>query len=180
MTATELRSDIPALAGAYARLIEASDGGVLGLFTAIRRMRAVYGRIADRLARAGLPLYAQHVDPIDTGTLTDIFRDDPRASLLGTDALRDGVDVPGRSLRCVVMESVPWPRPTILHRARRAAEDAGGAQRYDDRIIRARDLRQINIAGENLVRQADAVGGFLPREACGTHAVHAGGSNTRG
>ncbi len=134
------RGDIPALAGAYARLIEASGGGVLGLFTAIRRMRAVHGRIADRLAREGLPLYAQHVDPIDTGTLTDIFRDDARASLLGTDALRDGVDVPGRSLRCVVMESVPWPRPTILHRARRAAaaEQEGGAQRHDDRIIRAR------------------------------------------
>ena len=138
---TDIRKgDIPALAGAYARLIEASEGGVLGLFSAIRRMRAVHGRIADRLARAGLPLYAQHVDPIDTGTLTDIFRDDPRASLLGTDALRDGVDVPGRSLRCVVMESVPWPRPTILHRARRAAaaDQPGGAQRHDDRIIRAR------------------------------------------
>ena len=38
-----------------------------------------------------LALHAQHVDPIDTGTLVDIFRDDPHASLLGTDALRDGV-----------------------------------------------------------------------------------------
>ena len=153
------RGDIPALAGAYARLIEASDGGVLGLFTAIRRMRAVYGRIADRLARAGLPLYAQHVDPIDTGTLTDIFRDDARASLLGTDALRDGVDVPGRSLRCVVMESVPWPRPTILHRARRAAaaEEAGGAQKYDDRIIRAR-LAQ---AFGRLIRSREDFGHFI-------------------
>ena len=138
------RGDIAGLAGAYARLIEASDGGVLGLFTAIRRMRAVHGRIADRLARAGLPLYAQHVDPIDTGTLVDIFRDDPRASLLGTDALRDGVDVPGRSLRCVVMEAVPWPRPDILHKARRAAaqesgaKENGGGNAYDDRIIRAR------------------------------------------
>jgi ATP-dependent DNA helicase DinG len=93
------------------RLIEAAGGGALGLFTAIRRLRAVHGRIADRLARAGLPLYAQHVDPIDTGTLVDIFRDDPRASLLGTDALRDGVDVPGHSLRLVVMEQVPWPKP---------------------------------------------------------------------
>ncbi|HSG35352.1 MAG TPA: helicase C-terminal domain-containing protein, partial [Sphingomonadaceae bacterium] len=83
----------------------------------------------------GLPLYAQHVDPIDTGTLVDIFRDDPRASLLGTDALRDGVDVPGHSLRCVVMEQVPWPKPSILHRARRAAN---GGSAYDDRIIRAR------------------------------------------
>jgi len=129
------KGDIPALAGAYARIIEAADGGVLGLFTAIRRLRAVHGRIADRLARAGLPLYSQHVDPIDTGTLVDIFRDDPRSSLLGTDALRDGVDVPGQSLRCVVMEQVPWPKPSILHRARRAA---GGGSAHDDRIIRAR------------------------------------------
>nr|MBA3897098.1 ATP-dependent DNA helicase [Sphingomonadaceae bacterium] len=98
------RGDIGQLAGAYARLIAASGGGTLGLFTAIRRLRAVHARIADRLARDGLPLYAQHVDPIDTGTLVDIFRDDPHASLLGTDALRDGVDVPGSSLRTVVME----------------------------------------------------------------------------
>ena len=157
---TDIRKgDLAGLAGAYARLIEASGGGVLGLFTAIRRMRAVHGRIADRLARGGLPLYAQHVDPIDTGTLTDIFRDDPHASLLGTDALRDGVDVPGRSLRCVVMESVPWPRPTILHRARRAAaaEQAGGAQRYDDRIIRAR----IAQAFGRLIRTREDAGHFV-------------------
>jgi ATP-dependent DNA helicase DinG len=148
------RGDLAALAGAYGRLIEAAGGGVLGLFTAIKRLRSVYGRIADRLARAGLPLYAQHVDPIDTGTLTDIFRDDRKASLLGTDALRDGVDVPGESLRCVVMEAVPWPRPTILHRARRAAL-GGGA--YDDRIIRAR-LAQ---AFGRLIRSRDDAGHFV-------------------
>ena len=129
------KGDMAQLAGAYARLIEAAGGGALGLFTAIRRLRAVQSRIADRLARAGLPLYAQHVDPIDTGTLVDIFRDDPRASLLGTDALRDGVDVPGNSLRLVVMEQVPWPKPSILHRARRLA---GGGAAYDDKVIRAR------------------------------------------
>ncbi len=148
------KGDLPALAGAYARLIEAAEGGVLGLFTAIRRMRAVHGRIADRLARAGLPLYAQHVDPIDTGTLVDIFRDDPRASLLGTDALRDGVDVPGESLRCVVMEQVPWPRPDILHKARRAAN---GGSAHDDRIIRAR-LAQ---AFGRLIRSKDDAGHFV-------------------
>ena len=129
------RGDLPQLAGAYARLIEAARGGTLGLFTAIQRLKAVHARVADRLARAGLPLYAQHVDPIDTGTLVDIFRDDPRASLLGTDALRDGVDVPGDSLRLVVMEGVPWPRPTVLHAARKAA---GGGTAYDDRVVRAR------------------------------------------
>jgi ATP-dependent DNA helicase DinG len=127
--------DVASLAGAYARLIEAANGGTLGLFTAIQRLKAVHARIADRLARAGLPLLAQHVDPIDAGTLVDIFRDDPRASLLGTDALRDGVDVPGESLRLVVMERVPWPRPTVLHAARRMA---GGGSDYDDRVVRAR------------------------------------------
>lgn len=148
------RGDVPQLAGAFAKLIAAANGGTLGLFTAIRRLRAVHARIADRLARDGLPLYAQHVDPIDTGTLVDIFRDDPRASLLGTDALRDGVDVPGDSLRQVIMEGVPWPKPTVLHAARRAA---GGGSAYDDRIIRAR-LAQ---AFGRLIRRADDRGVFV-------------------
>ncbi|MDE2435304.1 MAG: ATP-dependent DNA helicase [Sphingomonadales bacterium] len=148
------KGDLAALAGAYGRLIEASQGGALGLFTAIRRLRAVHGRIADRLARGGLPLYAQHVDPIDTGTLVDIFRDDPRASLLGTDALRDGVDVPGHSLRLVVMEQVPWPKPSILHRARRLA---GNGASYDDAIIRAR-LAQ---AFGRLIRSREDHGHFV-------------------
>jgi ATP-dependent DNA helicase DinG len=148
------RGDLPALAGAYARLIAAAEGGTLGLFTAVQRLKAVHARIADRLARDGLPLYAQHVDPIDTGTLVDIFRDDSHASLLGTDALRDGVDVPGTSLRLVVMEGVPWPRPTVLHAARRAA---GGGTAHDDRVVRAR-LAQ---AFGRLIRRADDRGLFV-------------------
>jgi ATP-dependent DNA helicase DinG len=43
--------------------------------------------------------------------------------------------VPGESLRLVVMERVPWPRPTVLHAARRMA---GGGSAYDDRVVRAR------------------------------------------
>ena len=136
LVVTDVRQgDLAALANAYARLITAAGGGTLGLFTAIARLKAVQARIADRLAREQLPLLAQHVDPIDTGTLVDMFRADPRASLLGTDALRDGVDVPGESLRMVVMERVPWPRPTVLHTARRLA---GGGSAYDDRVVKAR------------------------------------------
>jgi ATP-dependent DNA helicase DinG len=148
------KGDSAALAGAYAALITASGGGVLGLFTAIRRLRSTYARIADRLARDGLPLYAQHVDPIDTGTLVDIFRDDPHASLLGTDALRDGVDVPGHSLRLVIMEQIPWPRPDILHRARRLKH---GGMEYDDRIIRAKMAQAFG----RLIRSAGDKGHFV-------------------
>ena len=161
----------PTLAHAYATLIEAAGGGTLGLFTAVRRLRAIYASIADRLARLGLPIYAQHVDPIDPGTLVDIFRDDRHASLLGTDALRDGMDVPGESLRLVVMEGVPWPKPSVLHAARRlAAKELGGGNAYDDRIVRAR-LAQ---AFGRLIRRADDRGAFvLLSAACPTRLLTA-------
>jgi ATP-dependent DNA helicase DinG len=154
------RGDVSALANAYARLIAAAQGGTLGLFTAIRRLRAVHARIADHLARAGLTIHAQHVDPIDTGTLVDIFRDDPRASLLGTDALRDGVDVPGDSLRLVVMEGVPWVKPSVVHAARRmafAADNGGSGAAYDDDLVRTR-LAQ---AFGRLIRRAGDRGQFV-------------------
>lgn len=129
------RGNTASLAHAYHALIEAAGGGTLGLFTAIARLRAVHARLADRMARAGLPLLAQHVDAVDTGTLVDLFRADRRATLFGTDALRDGVDVPGESLRLIVFEGVPWSRPTILNAARRAA--FGGAA-HEDMAVRHR------------------------------------------
>ena len=114
------RRDADALAAAMRELFIAAGGGALGLFTAVRALRAVEERIQAPLADAGLTLYAQHVDRLDTGALVDLFRAEENACLLGTDALRDGVDVPGRSLRLVVFDKVPWPKPTILHKARRA------------------------------------------------------------
>ncbi|HET9018771.1 MAG TPA: ATP-dependent DNA helicase, partial [Acetobacteraceae bacterium] len=111
--------NIDALAATYEALFLAAGGGALGLFTAIRRLQAVHARIAPRLEAAGVPLLAQHVDAMDNATLVDVFRTEEASCLLGTDAMRDGVDVPGRALRLVVFERVPWPRPDILHRERR-------------------------------------------------------------
>jgi ATP-dependent DNA helicase DinG len=113
----------------------------------------VHAKIAPFLESRGLLLLAQHIDAMATGTLVDIFRAEEDSCLLGTDAVRDGVDVPGRSLRMIVFDRVPWPRPDILHRARKAAF-GGGA--YDDRICRLR-LRQ---AYGRLVRRADDRGIF--------------------
>jgi ATP-dependent DNA helicase DinG len=168
LVVTDVRQgDLAALANAYARLIAAAKGGTLGLFTAIQRLKAVHARIADRLARDGLPLHAQHVDPIDTGTLVDMFRADPAASLLGTDALRDGVDVPGESLRLVVMERVPWPRPTVLHAARRLA---GGGSTYDDRVVKARLAQAF---GRLIRRQGDRGTFVILSAACPSRLLSA-------
>ena len=101
-----------------------------------------------------MPLLAQHVDGIDISTLVDIFRAEEDSCLLGTDAVRDGVDVPGRSLRLIVFDRVPWPRPDILHKVRRMAF---GKKTYDDMITRLR-LKQ---AFGRLVRRADDTGVFV-------------------
>lgn len=146
--------DAQAVSTAYHRLFTASGGGALGLFTSIRRLREVYRRIAPKLEDAGLPLYAQHVDALDAGTLVDLFREEDNASLLGTDAMRDGVDVPGRSLRLVVFDRVPWPRPDILHKAR---SKGLGIAKYNDVIVRMR-LAQ---AFGRLIRQEGDKGVFI-------------------
>jgi len=148
------KDDLGQVAAAYRALFLAAGGGALGLFTAISRLRAVHSRLAPALDDAGLKLLAQHVDPMETASLIDIFRAEEDACLLGTDAVRDGVDVPGRSLRLIVFDRVPWPRPTILHRARRKAF---GGKDYDDMLTRLK-LKQ---AFGRLVRRADDVGVFV-------------------
>ncbi len=132
------RENMEQLSAAFRELFKASHGGALGLFTAISRLRAVHKRLAPAMAEFGLDLYAQHVDPMDTATLVDLFRAERDACLLGTDAVRDGVDVPGDSLRLIVMDRVPWATPTILERARK---DAFGGASYQDMVVRLR-LRQ--------------------------------------
>ncbi len=148
------KDDLDQVAAAYRELFRAAGGGGLGLFTAITRLRAVYQRIAGPLEEAGIPLYAQHVDRWDVATLVDIFRVERESCLLGTDAMRDGIDVPGPALRLIVFDRVPWPRPDLRHRARR---EAFGGRRYDDRLTRLR-LKQ---AYGRLVRRADDRGVFV-------------------
>ena len=149
--------DVGPLAAAYQALFLAAGGGGLGLFTAIARLRAVHAKIAPVLEAAGIPLLAQHVDAMDNATLVDVFRTEEESCLLGTDAMRDGVDVPGRALRLVVFERVPWARPDILHRERRVHLSAGDPTGYDDRVARFR-LRQ---AFGRLIRRASDRGVFV-------------------
>ncbi len=148
------RDDIGQVAAGFAALFIAARGGALGLFTAVARLRAVHRRIAPLLEARGVSLLAQHVEAMSTATLLDIFRAEEDSCLLGTDAVRDGVDVPGRALRLLVFDRVPWPRPDVLYRARRAA--FGGA-RYADQLARLR-LRQ---AYGRLIRRADDRGVFV-------------------
>lgn len=161
------KDDARQVAAAMRELFLAAGGGGLGLFTAIRRLRAVHERIAAPLADKGLALYAQHVDPLEAGALVDIFRAEVDSCLLGTDAIRDGVDVPGRALRMLAFDRVPWPRPDILHKARRGRF---GGKGYDDAIARGR----IAQAFGRLIRRADDKGVFVMLDAAAPTRLFSG------
>lgn len=140
-------------AAAMSALISASDGRALSLFTSIQRLKACWPYLADRLAEQNITLYAQHQDRMNLQTLLQLFRDDPRSVLMGTDAVRDGVDVPGDALQMMIYDRVPWPRPDKLFQAR--AEWIGRAE-WTDRITRMK-LRQ---AFGRLIRRKDDKGVF--------------------
>ncbi len=147
--ANDIANNEKDIAHAMALLFAASGGGGLGIFTAVRRLKAAYRMIAHDMQRSGRLLLAQHVDPMATSALVDIFREDEDSCLLGTDALRDGVDVPGRSLRLMAFDRMPWARPDILHRARRKFF---GRRDYDDMIA---GLRLQQAFGRLIRRQTD-------------------------
>ncbi len=148
------RNDAEQVAAAFRELFIAAGGGALGIFNAIKRLKDIHRRVAPALEAAGLQLYAQHVDAMDTGTLVDIFRSERNACLLGTDAVRDGIDVPGPSLRLIVLERVPWHRRNILHRTRM---ERFSDLNWDDFETRLR-IRQ---AFGRLVRKSDDRGVFV-------------------
>ena len=87
-------------------LVEASGGGMLGLFSSRRAAQEA----AEVLRGAtDLPVYAQGDDQLPT--LVQAFADDEAACLVGTLSLWQGVDVPGRTCRLVVIDRIPFPRP---------------------------------------------------------------------
>jgi ATP-dependent DNA helicase DinG len=61
-------------------------------------------------------------------------------------------------LRLLVFDRVPWPRPDILHKARRARF---GGKGYDDAVARGR----IAQAFGRLIRRADDRGCFVMLDA---------------
>ncbi|MGW3343204.1 ATP-dependent DNA helicase [Nonomuraea rubra] len=87
-------------------LIEAAGGRTLGLFSSMRAAKAATEALRDRL---DVPLLCQGDD--STMLLVKQFAEDEPTCLFGTLSLWQGVDVPGPSLRLVIIDRVPFPRP---------------------------------------------------------------------
>jgi len=104
-------------------LIEAAGGRTLGLFSSMRAARAAAAALRETLP---FPLLCQGEDA--TGQLVKQFAADEPTCLFGTLSLWQGVDVPGPSLRLVVIDRIPFPRPDdpLASARTRAIESHGG------------------------------------------------------
>jgi len=107
-------------------LAHASDGGMFVLFTSHAALRRTAAALRDGLG-GRWPLLVQGEGNRDV--LLRRFREAGNAILLGTDSFWEGVDVPGRALRALVLAKLPFKVPSEpltaarLERLQEAGED---------------------------------------------------------
>ncbi|HUF27755.1 MAG TPA: helicase C-terminal domain-containing protein [Gemmatimonadaceae bacterium] len=91
-------------------LAEASNGGLFVLFTSHRDVRATAAELRARATGQRWPLLVHGEDGRDA--LLRRFREAGDAILLGTASFWEGVDVPGRALRGLMIAKLPFRVPT--------------------------------------------------------------------
>lgn len=105
-----------------ADLIAAAGGRALGLFSSWRGVERANDYLRVRLPEMRVLVQQRGESP---ARLNEEFARDETSVLLGTVALWQGIDVPGRSCILVVIDRLPFPRPDdplIAARAERAEE----------------------------------------------------------
>lgn len=104
-------------------LTEASRGGMLGLFSSRRAAEEAAGVLRGA---TDLTVYAQGEDQLPA--LVEAFAADEDSCLVGTLSLWQGVDVPGRTCRLVIIDRIPFPRPDdpVAQARSEAVAAAGG------------------------------------------------------
>ncbi|HUE95439.1 MAG TPA: helicase C-terminal domain-containing protein, partial [Longimicrobiaceae bacterium] len=108
------RDDDPGHAAATQRVVaemaEVTDGGLFVLFTAYRALNRVAAGLRQLGSAFPWPLFVQGEAP--RAQLLERFTESGRGVLLGTDSFWEGVDVPGRPLRGLVIPKLPFKVPS--------------------------------------------------------------------
>lgn len=115
-------------------ILLASRGRALVLFTSIKAMQYVFHYLAERLP---FPIFMQGSAPKQT--LLDRFSNETHSVLLAVASFWEGVDVPGETLSCVIIDKLPFEvpnDPVIMARINKIRE-AGGNPFVDFQIPRA-------------------------------------------
>lgn len=115
-------------------ILAASQGRALLLFTSFNAMRQMHDYLSPRLTH---PLLMQGDAP--KASLLDTFQEQTDSVLLAVASFWEGVNVPGESLSCVIIDKLPFEVPSdpvIMARINRIKEEDGNPF-YDFQIPRA-------------------------------------------
>lgn len=96
---------------ALIQLAKATGGRMLALFTSYSQLQKTFKAIEGPLAQADITVYQQG-EGASPSSLLDVFKETPRAVLLGTRAFWEGVDVPGEALSVLVIVKLPFDVPS--------------------------------------------------------------------
>ncbi len=105
-------------------------GSTLGLFTNVQRMQQVASDLAVRLQPEGIEVLVPRRASDDPAALVERFQRGGTV-LLGARRFWQGLDLPGDALRAIVIEKLPFERPTQLFRRRCARLEADGIDAFD-------------------------------------------------
>ncbi|MBI5946616.1 MAG: 3'-5' exoribonuclease [Chloroflexi bacterium] len=115
---------LDAVASAVTRLVQASDGRALVLFTSHSALQQVVQRCRGPLEDGGIVVLAQKTDG-SPRQLTENLIANPRTAVFGTQSFWEGVDIRGDALSMLIIARLPFSPPTDpVHRAR--------SEQYDD------------------------------------------------
>lgn len=87
-------------------MVEASQGGALLLSTSIRGAEKIQEYLSEN---TDLPIELQQTGSV--AAQVEAYRKNPRACLVGTMSLWQGIDVPGLTSRLVIIDKIPFPSP---------------------------------------------------------------------
>lgn len=102
---------IEAISEAILRLVVASRGRALVLFTSRAHLDTAFTLCAPRLRDEGIPVYCQTRQG-STAELHRAFRQEVDSVLFATRSFFEGVDIPGEALESVILTRVPFAVPS--------------------------------------------------------------------
>jgi ATP-dependent DNA helicase DinG len=102
---------IDALTERILNLIKLTNGKAFVLFTAYNDLEKTYERMdAEALEDADIEIFAQTKDAVPQQLLAQ-YKAHPKGVLFGTKSFWEGIDLPGKDLRNVIVTKLPFPNP---------------------------------------------------------------------
>lgn len=109
-----------------------TDGGAFVLFTSWSFLKTMAERMTPWLTEQNMPFFSQS-DGMPRSRMIEEFKKNDRSVLFGTDSFWQGVDVPGQTLRNVIITKLPFLVPTHpLTEARIEAINLRGGSSFRD------------------------------------------------